>query len=292
MQRRSVLKALAMGPLLPPVLNLNKLFAAAANSPRTALMPVLFVGHGSPMNALEDNAFTRSLHQLRARLTPPKAIVVISAHWQTKGTFVTNNQRPPTIHDFEGFPPALERMQYPAPGQPDLAQAIVEHVHEVHGAADWGLDHGTWAVLHHLYPQANIPVVQLSLDATKPPSWHFEFAQQLQYLRERGVLIMGSGNIVHNLQLSMPKFRTDDATPFAWATEFDAWVKNHLDRRDFAGLVDYQKAGSCGALAVPTLDHYLPMLYAVGLARPTEALTHTFEDVNFGGMSMRAFQVG
>ncbi|MGI4873767.1 MAG: 4,5-DOPA dioxygenase extradiol [Janthinobacterium lividum] len=273
-------------------MNLQSLYKAAASYPKSALMPVLFVGHGSPMNALQDNAFTRSLHQLRARLEPPKAIVVISAHWQTRGTFVTTNQRPKTIHDFGGFPQALFDMQYPAPGAPDLAQDLMAHVHDVHGAADWGLDHGTWTILHHLYPEATIPVVQLSLDATKPPAWHFAFARQLQYLRERGVLILGSGNIVHNLQLSMPKFQTGDATPYDWATEFDAWVKNHLDRRDFAGLVDYRQAGSSGALAVPTLDHYLPMLYATGLARPTETLTHTFEDVNFGGMSMRAFQVG
>lgn len=292
MQRRSVLKALALAPLLPPALNLQKLFAAAAGSPRTKLMPVLFVGHGSPMNAIEDNAFTRSLHQLRARLTPPKAIVVISAHWQTKGTFVTNNQRPPTIHDFEGFPPALERMQYPAPGKPDLAQAIVEHIHDVHGAADWGLDHGTWSILHHLYPQANIPVLQLSLDYSKPLTWHFDFARQLQFLRERGVLIIGSGNVVHNLQLSMPKLMAGDDSAFEWATQFDHWVKGRLDQRDFKGLLGYQQTGRSGALAVPTLDHYLPLLYSAGLARPSEALTHTFEGVTFGGISMRTFQVG
>ncbi|MGI4866974.1 MAG: 4,5-DOPA dioxygenase extradiol [Janthinobacterium lividum] len=273
-------------------MKLSKLFAAAANSSRTALMPVLFVGHGSPMNALEDNAFTRSLHQLRTRLTPPKAIVVISAHWQTKGTFVTNNQRPPTIHDFEGFPPALERMQYPAPGKPDLAQAIVAHVYEVHGAADWGLDHGTWSILHHLYPQANIPVVQLSLDYTKPLAWHFDFARQLQFLRERGVLIVGSGNVVHNLHLSMPKLMVGDDSAFDWATQFDHWVKSKLDQRDFKGLLAYQQTGPSGRLAVPTLDHYLPLLYSAGLARPTEAITHTFEDVTFGGISMRTFQVG
>ncbi|MBC8085087.1 MAG: dioxygenase, partial [Hymenobacter sp.] len=155
-------------------MSLKSLYAAAAGFPATALMPVLFVGHGSPMNGLEDNAFTRSLHQLRTRLAPPKAIVVISAHWQTQGTFVTTNPRPPTIHDFGGFPAALFAMQYPAPGAPDLARDLMAHVREVHGAADWGLDHGTWTILHHLYPQANIPVVQLSLDYTKPLAWHFD----------------------------------------------------------------------------------------------------------------------
>ena len=285
-------KALVLAPLLPAAMNLTTLYNTAAAYPKTDLMPVLFVGHGSPMNGLEDNAFTRSLHQLRARLTPPKAIVVVSAHWQTRGTFVTNNQRPETIHDFGGFPQELFDMRYPAPGAPDLAQAIVEHVEHVHGAADWGLDHGTWTILHHLYPQADIPVVQLSLDYTKPLAWHFEFARQLQFLRERGVLIIGSGNVVHNLRLSMPKLMAGDATPYEWATQFDDWVKAKLDQRDLAGLINYQQAGPSGALAVPSLDHYLPLLYTAGLARPAETITHTFEEVTFGGLSMRTFQVG
>jgi len=148
-------------------------------------MPVLFIGHGSSMNALEDNAFTRRLHQPRASLPLPKAIVVISAHWQTNGTRVTTKQRQPTIHDFGGFPPALHALQYPAPGAPTLDQVIIDHVHEVHGATDWGLDHGTWTVLHHLYPAANVPVLQLSLDYTKPLAWHFDFARQLRFLRVR-----------------------------------------------------------------------------------------------------------
>jgi 4,5-DOPA dioxygenase extradiol len=292
MHRRAVLATLARTALLPAVMNLKSLVAAAAGYPLTPPMPVLFVGHGSPMNGLEDNAFTRSLHQLRARLTLPKAIVVISAHWQTKGTQVTTNQRPPTIHDFGGFPRELYAMQYPAPGAPDLAQAIIDHVHDVHGASDWGLDHGTWTILHHLYPQADIPVLQLSLDYTKPLAWHFEFARQLRFLRERGVLLIGSGNIVHNLGLSISKLRAGDASPFTWATEFDEWVKNKLDQRDLQGLVTYQRAGASGPLAVPTLDHYLPLLYSAGLAQPDEEIAHTYEEVSFGGLSMRTFQVG
>ena len=273
-------------------MNLKTLFTAAAGYPKTDIMPVLFVGHGSPMNGLEDNAFTRSLHQLRARLTPPKAIVVVSAHWQTRGTFVTDNQRPKTIHDFGGFPQALFEMQYPAPGAPDLAEAIIAHVHDVHGSADWGLDHGTWTVLHHLYPAANIPVVQLSLDHTQSPAWHFAFARQLQFLREHGVLLIGSGNIVHNLRLSMPKLVAGDDVPYEWATEFDGWVKDQLDRRDFAALVNYRQAGPAGALAVPSLEHYLPLLYSAGLARPHETVAHTFAGVTHGGISMRTFQIG
>ncbi|MGI4871561.1 MAG: 4,5-DOPA dioxygenase extradiol [Janthinobacterium lividum] len=273
-------------------MNLKSLVAAAASYPTTPAMPVLFIGHGSPMNALYDNAFTRSLRQLGTRLTPPKAIVVISAHWLTTGTQVTTNQRPPTVHDFGGFPPALHALEYPAPGAPALAQAIIDHVHEVHGAADWGLDHGTWTVLHHLYPKADVPVLQLSLDYTKPLAWHFAFARQLRFLRERGVLLIGSGNIVHNTRLSVPKLRAGDTSPFEWATEFDEWVKRKLDQRDFQSLVAYQQAGVSGLLAVPTPDHYLPLLYSAGLAQPDEAISYAHEEVSFGGLSMRTFQVG
>jgi 4,5-DOPA dioxygenase extradiol len=183
-------------------------------------------------------------------------------------------------------------MQYPAPGAPALAQAIIDHVHEVHGTTDWGLDHGTWTVLHHLYPQAAIPVLQLSLDYTKPLAWHFDFARQLRFLRERGVLLIGSGNIVHNTRLSVPKLRAGDASPFAWATEFDEWVKAKLDQRDYQGLVAYERAGASGRLAVPTPDHYLPLLYSAGLARPDEAVRYAHEEVAFGGLSMRTFQLG
>jgi 4,5-DOPA dioxygenase extradiol len=273
-------------------MNLKSLLAAAANYPATPAMPVLFVGHGSPMNALYDNAFTRSLRQLGERLTPPKAIVVISAHWLTPGTKVTTNQRPPTVHDFGGFPPALHAMEYPAPGAPELAQAIIDHVHEVHGATDWGLDHGTWTVLHHLYPKADIPVLQLSLNYTKSLAWHFDFARQLRFLRERGVLLIGSGNIVHNTRLSVPKLRAGDTSPFVWATEFDEWVKQQLDQRNFQRLVAYERAGISGPLAVPTPDHYLPLLYSVGLAQPDELVSYAHEEVSFGGLSMRTFQIG
>jgi 4,5-DOPA dioxygenase extradiol len=279
-------------PFFSSGMNLKSLVAAAVTYPVTPAMPVLFVGHGSPVNALADNAFTRSLRQLGTRLPLPKAIVVLSAHWLTQGTLVTTNQHPPTLHDFSGFPPALHAMEYPAPGAPALAQALIDHVQEVHGATYWGLDHGTWTVLHHLYPQAAIPVLQLSLDYTKPLTWHFDFAHQLRFLRERGVLLLGSGNIVHNTRLSVPKLRAGDARSFAWATEFDEWVKAKLDQRDYQGLVTYERAGASGRLAVPTPDHYLPLLYSAGLARPDEAVSYAHEEVAFGGLSMRTFQVG
>lgn len=290
MHRRHFLTAL---PLL--AMNLSQLHAQATSYAKTAPMPVLFIGHGSPMNALEDNPFTRTLRQLGTELRQhqkPNAILVVSAHWLTRGTFVTTNQRPRTIHDFGGFPQALFDMQYPAPGSPALAQSILEHVHDVHGTADWGLDHGTWTVLHHLYPEANIPVVQLSLDYSKPLAWHFDFARQLQFLRERGVLIIGSGNLVHNLRLSMPKLMAGDDSPYAWATEFDEWIKVKLQNGDYRALTDYTATGSAGPLAVPTPDHYLPALYPLGLAGKNEPIRQLFEEVNYGGLSMRTFMVG
>jgi 4,5-DOPA dioxygenase extradiol len=258
-------------------------------------MPVLFVGHGSPMNALEENPFTRRLRQVGQQLRErqrPQAILVVSAHWLTRGTFATLNERPPTIHDFGGFPEELHRMQYPAPGAPALVRELMAQVPDVHGSDDWGLDHGTWTVLHHLFPAADIPVFQLSLDATKPLAWHFDFARQLRFLRERGVLIVGSGNVVHNLRLSMPRFMQQDARPHDWAVEFDDWFKTRLDAGDYRSLVNYAQAGASGPLAVPTVDHYLPTLYTLGLAGAAEPVTQLFEEVSYGGMSMRTFMVG
>jgi 4,5-DOPA dioxygenase extradiol len=295
MERRHFLKALGVLPLATTAMNLQTLHATASTFAKTAPMPVLFVGHGSPMNAIEDNPFTRKLRQVGEELRqrqPPKAILVVSAHWLTRGTFATLNERPKTIHDFGGFPQALFDMQYPAPGAPAVVRALIAQVPDVHGTDEWGLDHGTWTVLHHLFPKADVPVFQLSIDATKPLDWHFDFAKQLQFLRERGVLIVGSGNVVHNLRQSMPKFMTGDATPYDWAIEFDGWFKNHLDSGNYRALTDYTKAGSSGPLAVPSLDHYLPTLYTVGLAGKNEPIRQLFEEVSFGGMSMRTFMVG
>nr|WP_262896002.1 4,5-DOPA dioxygenase extradiol [Hymenobacter rubidus] len=258
-------------------------------------MPVLFVGHGSPMNALEDNAFTRRLRQVGEDLRrnrPPQAIVVVSAHWLTRGTFATLNERPKTIHDFGGFPQALFDMQYPAPGAPALVRDLMAQVPDVHGTDEWGLDHGTWTVLHHLFPAADVPVFQLSMDATKPLDWHFDFAKQLQFLRERGVLLVGSGNVVHNLRQSMPKLMAGDSQPYDWAIEFDEWFKGHLLSGNYRALTNYTAAGSSGPLAVPTLDHYLPTLYTVGLAGKNEPVQQLFEEVSFGGLGMRTFMVG
>ncbi|QDA61522.1 4,5-DOPA-extradiol-dioxygenase [Hymenobacter jejuensis] len=276
-------------------MKLNELTTAASSFKKSEKMPVLFVGHGSPMNALEDNPFTQKLNRIgtdiRQRQTPT-AILVVSAHFLTKGTYVTASPKPETIHDFGGFPEALFREQYPAPGSPEYAREIMKMVPEVQDTEEWGLDHGAWTILKHMFPEADIPVFELSLDYGRSPQYHFDLAQRLQFLRERGVLIIGSGNIVHNLRQSMPKLMAQDATPYDWAVEFDEWVKTKINQRDFQSLIDFHKAGTMGALSVPTIDHYLPVLYTLGLADKNENITQAYEEVYYGGLSMRTFIAG
>ena len=256
-------------------------------------MPAIFVGHGSPTNAIEDNPFTRALSRMgRDLVEPPRAILVISAHWLTSGAMVQAGERPETIHDFGGFPEELYRIQYPAPGAPSYARATARLLEgEAVATTDWGLDHGAWAVLRHVFPEAKIPVFQLSIDWARKIDFHFEFARALRPLRDRGVLIIGSGNIVHNLRQSMPRFATGDARPFDWAVEFDAWVKGRLDARDFAALARHGEAGPSALLSVPSPDHYVPLLYTAAVADPGETITQLYEEVCYGGISMRTFRV-
>jgi len=226
---------------------------------------VLFVGHGSPMNAIEDNAYTRSLGALGARLGKPAAVLCVSAHWLTRGTAVTGMERPRTIHDFGGFPEALFKVRYPAPGSPEVAElaraALGGSV--VVDREEWGLDHGAWSVLRHMYPEADVPVVQLGIDYGAPARRHFELGEKLRPLREKGVLILGSGNVVHNLRrISFD----EDAAPEPWALEFDAWVKARVEARDFEPLLGDLSAAPSGRISVPTTDHYDPMLYVLGAA--------------------------
>ena len=261
-------------------------------------MPVLFIGHGSPMNIIEDNGFTRSLAAWGKRLPRPRAIMVISAHWLTDGTFAGCVERPKTIHDFSGFPRALYAKQYPSPGAPAEAQFAAGLVKKtpVTCRSDWGLDHGAWSVLVHLFPKADIPVFQLSLDYSfndwnpKPLEHHYDLAKELAPLRERGVLIIGSGNIVHNLGLI--DFGNEDAAPFGWALEFDGQVRAALLDGNDRDLVRYADMGPSASLAVPTLDHYLPLIYAVALRGSNDPLAFTHEGFQHGSISMRCFQIG
>jgi 4,5-DOPA dioxygenase extradiol len=253
-------------------------------------MPALFIGHGDPMNALRDNAFTRSLTSLGEALQPrPRAVLVVSAHWLTKGTWVNQAGQPETIYDFGGFPDALYRVIYAAPGAPDLARKTAALDPRIGVTDQWGLDHGAWTVLKHLFPLADIPVFQVSIDYHQTLNYHFELARKIQSLRNEGVLIVGSGNIVHNLRLAFE--RGLDGAPYPWAVDFDLWVKEKLIGRDFDALLDYGKAGDAGRLSVPTVDHYVPLLYTLGVADSAEPLVFTYEEV-LSSLSMRCLKIG
>ena len=229
----------------------------------TDKMPVMFIGHGSPMNAIEDNKYTRKWKELGRNLPTPKAILSVSAHWLTHGTTkVTAMQMPKTIHDFGGFPSELYHQNYPAPGTPEFAEETIKLIQNTHVSADheWGLDHGTWSVLLPMFPKSNIPVYQLSIDYSKPPQYHFEIAAYLKSLREKGVLIIGSGNVVHNLRTL--EFNRD---PYDWAIEFDTKIASFLDKGDHSSLVNFSKLGSIAKMAQPMWDHYLPLIYSIAL---------------------------
>lgn len=260
-------------------------------------MPVLFVGHGSPMNAIEDNTFSRAWRDLGRRLPRPRAILCISAHWETWGTLVTAMEAPRTIHDFGGFPAELYNARYPAPGSPALAEEIRQLLGTERVGLDdeWGLDHGCWSVLLPMFPQADIPVVQLSLNAALSPQDHYALAQALAPLRQRGVLVVGSGNIVHNLRrVVLPSGSLRDFNcPFAldWALEARALFKSLIDQDRHAELADYPSLGPAAQLAVPTPEHYLPLLYALALKRPDDALTYFNDEAVGGSLTMTSLLI-
>jgi 4,5-DOPA dioxygenase extradiol len=263
-----------------------------------AKMPVIFIGHGSPMNIILDNSYTRSLAALGKSLPRPKAIMVVSAHWLTSGTCVTCMDRPRTIHDFYGFPDELYRIRYTSPGSPEIAGRVVESVRKTNIGcnSDWGLDHASWAVLKHLYPRADVPVFEMSLDYAynelhpKPLQYHYDLATELRTLRRQGVLIIGSGNIVHNL--AMIDFDHMNAEPFAWAQDFDEQVRLNLQNGNHHDLIHYRNLGKDATLAVPTPDHYLPMIYAIALQENNEPLTFIHEGFQNASISMRCFMIG
>lgn len=270
-------------------MKLRELKTATKDLRRTESFPVLFVGHGNPMNVLFDSPFTRSLADMGRSLgRKPQAILVVSAHWLTQGTRILVSAKPKTIHDFWGFPEELYRIEYSAPGAPRLARQASTMIRSTRVFEDdrWGFDHGAWTVLKHMFPEAKIPVFQLSIDVTQAPSVHFALATELKALRERGVLIIGSGNIVHNL--SRIDFAAD-ARPFDWALDFDELVKRKLQEREYRDLIDYGSLGEAARLSIPTNDHYLPMLYSLGLADETDELTFTYEEIQNASVSMRCF---
>lgn len=247
-------------------------------------MPVLFVGHGSPMNGIEDNEFSRRWEKMGEEITKPKAMLVISAHWFTNGTKITAMDFPKTIHDFGGFPQELFDVQYPAPGNPQLAQETKSLIHSagVELDHDWGLDHGAWTVVRKMYPNADIPVLQLSIDYTKPPQYHYELAKELTALRKKGVLILGSGNMVHNLRMVNWNMMGKEGGGYDWAVTMNDKFKSFITGGDHASLINYDKLGRDAALAIPTPEHYLPLLYTLALQDKKDEISF-FNDKAMGG---------
>jgi 4,5-DOPA dioxygenase extradiol len=268
----------------------DRIIRTLASGPETeATMPALFIGHGNPMNAIEDNELSRAWTEVARSLPKPKAVLCVSAHWETEGTRVTAMEQPETIHDFYGFPPALFEKRYPAPGSPDLARVAQKLMQESHIELDseWGLNHGAWAVLCRMFPDADVPVVQLSLDRRKQPALHYELGRELKALRKKGVLIVGSGNMVHNLR----EIAWED-TAYDWALEFDAQMKELILSGDHQAIVEYSKLGRSARLAVPTLEHYLPLLYVLGTQDKADRVKFFSEKVTLGSMSMRSVKLG
>ncbi len=280
--------------LLPfTMTTLNDLHSISSSFSNTDKMPVLFLGHGSPMNAIEENQFVTGFRNLAKTLPQPNAILCISAHWFTNGTKVTAMQMPRTIHDFGGFPQALFEVQYPAKGSPELAQETKKILEPVLVDLDehWGLDHGAWSVIKHLYPEANVPVIQLSIDYTKSGQYHFELAQKLQSLRRKGVLIIGSGNIVHNLRLVDFRNFDKDNYGYDWAIEARETINSYLLDDNFQPLIDFEKMNKATQLAIPTPEHYLPLLYTLGLKEKSEELSLFNDKLLAGSLSMTSVKI-
>jgi len=255
-------------------------------------LPAVFFGHGNPMNALAENGYTRGWRRFGEETPVPRAILSISAHWYVPGTGVTISAAPQTIHDFGGFPPGLYQVEYPAPGAPDLARHVQNMLAPLPVKLDeaWGLDHGTWAVLCHVYPKANVPVVQLSIDKSQPPSFHYEIGRKLAALRNEGVLIAGSGNLVHNLHAYTWGRHMPD--PYDWAVRFETEARRWMLAGEHKPLIDYEKLGPDARLSIPTPDHYLPLLYVLATQQHGDAVTFPVQGVDGGSISMLAVQVG
>lgn len=294
MERKAFIKMLGISGLAAGVSKLSSLEKWTEDFTPTAQMPVLFLGHGSPMNAIEENEFVAGFRKISSEIPQPKAILCISAHWYTRGTMVTAMDIPKTIHDFGGFPDALYEVQYPAPGSPVLAKETAEILAPVVVAQDenWGLDHGAWSVIKHLYPKANVPVIQMSIDYTQPASYHFDLAKRLNSLRQKGILIVGSGNIVHNLGLVDWKNLNKTDYGFDWAVEARSKINNWMLDGDFQPIIDYTKQGKSIQLAAPSPDHYLPLVYTLGLKTNNDKIALFNDKLLAGSLSMTSVYIG
>lgn len=260
---------------------------------KTEKMPVLFVGHGNPMNAIEENEFVEGFRKISKQIPKPNAIICISAHWETKGTFVTAMDFPKTIHDFGGFPKELYEVEYPAPGNPELAKETQKIItkSEIGLTQQWGLDHGAWTVIKHLYPNADVPVIEMSIDYTKDAKYHYELAKELSGLRKKGILIIGSGNIVHNLRL-VAWDKINENYGYDWAIEANDTVRKSIINRDFEKIVHYKTLGRAFDLSVPSPEHYLPLLYALALAESNEEISIFNDKAIAGSLSMTSYKIG
>lgn len=294
MKRRTLLKSLAILPLAGLAMKLSSLNKMTGGLGATDRMPVLFLGHGSPMNAIEENEFVSGFRKTAKELPQPKAILCVSAHWETKGTYVTAMENPRTIHDFGGFPKALYEVQYPAPGSPELAQEVQQTVTKAQVGLDekWGLDHGAWSVIKHLYPDADVPVIQMSLDRYQPAQYHYDLAKELAALRRKGVLIVGSGNMVHNLRMVAWDKLNEAGFAYDWALEASEKMKTHMLSGDHQQLIDFRSQGRAFALAIPTPEHYLPLLYALALQEKDEELTLFNDQLVAGSLTMTSVRIG
>jgi 4,5-DOPA dioxygenase extradiol len=293
MDRKHFLKSLALLPLAASAMKLNELNKMTAPFNSTEKMPVLFLGHGSPMNAIEENEFVTGFRNIGKTIPKPNAILCVSAHWETKGTFVTAMEMPPTIHDFGGFPKALFDVQYPAHGSPDLARETKSLIKKAEIGLDekWGLDHGAWSVIKHLYPKADVPVIQLSLDYNQPPQYHYDLARELSSLRKKGVLIIGSGNMVHNLGLvDWDKLNTVDFG-FDWAIEANEKMKKFILSNDHQQLINFKSQGKAFDLAIPTPEHYLPLLYSLAFKEENEKISFFNDKAVAGALTMTSIKI-
>jgi 4,5-DOPA dioxygenase extradiol len=293
MDRKTFIKSLALLPLTATAMKLNELNKMAEFLGKTEKMPVLFLGHGSPMNAIEENEFVKGFRKMGNEITKPNAILCISAHWETKGTFVTAMSNPRTIHDFGGFPKELFEVEYPVSGSPELAIEAKSLIKKTEVGLDekWGLDHGAWSVIKHLYPNADVPVVQMSIDYTQSPQYHFELAKELSSLRDKGILVIGSGNMVHNLGM-VNWNKLNESFAFDWATEANDKMKAYILNNDFQKLIDYKKQGKAFELAIPTPEHYLPLIYVLGLKNKKEEISFFNDKPVAGSLTMTSVKIG
>ncbi len=292
MDRKHFLKSLLILPFAGTAMKINELNKTSELFNNSEPMPVLFLGHGSPMNAIEENEFVTGFRNIGKTIPKPNAILCVSAHWETRGTFVTAMEKPMTIHDFGGFPKALFDVQYPAPGSPELAKESKSLIKKTEVGLDdkWGLDHGAWSVIKHLYPNADVPVIQLSLDYYQTPKYHYELAKELSSLRKKGVLIIGSGNMVHNLRM-VAWDKLDSDFGFDWAIEANEKMKKFILSNDHQALINFKSQGKAFELAIPTPEHFLPLLYALALKEEHEKVSLFNDKAVAGSLTMTSVKI-